>query len=128
MCQFLRNDQRLAFDMLANISGVDYLEPDPKKAPKAGFDPHMEVVYHLGGAFQGGGPFSEQEYFEINVRGTFQMLEAGLRQYEALRGTPRADHIFVAVTRYLAAHSPTDRARQQTARIALRLHRLTGMR
>ena len=54
---------------------------------------------------------------------TFQMLEAGIRQYEALRGTPRADHVFIAATRYLAAHSPTDRARQQTARIALRLHR-----
>ena len=47
VCRFLKGDQRLAFDMLANISGVDYLEPDPKKAPKAGFDPHMEVVYHL---------------------------------------------------------------------------------
>ena len=34
-----------------------------------------------------------------------------------------ADHVFIAATRYLAAHSPTDRARQQTARIALRLHR-----
>jgi nitrite reductase/ring-hydroxylating ferredoxin subunit len=54
---------------------------------------------------------------------TFQMLEAGIRQYESLRGTPQADPIFVAVARYLAAHAPTDRARQQTARIALRLHR-----
>jgi nitrite reductase/ring-hydroxylating ferredoxin subunit len=54
---------------------------------------------------------------------TFQMLEAGIRQYEALQGTLRADRIFLAVTRYLAAHSPTDRARQQTGRIALRLHR-----
>jgi NADH-quinone oxidoreductase subunit C len=47
VCQFLRDDQRLAFDMLNCISGVDYLEPDPKKAPKAGFEPHMEVVYHF---------------------------------------------------------------------------------
>ena len=47
VCRFLHDDPRLAFDMLANISGVDYLEPDPKKALKAGFDPHMEVVYHL---------------------------------------------------------------------------------
>ncbi len=45
--RFLRDDPRLQFDMLCNISGVDYLEPDPKKAPKAGFEPHMEVVYHL---------------------------------------------------------------------------------
>src|SRR5713226_9756148 len=47
VCQFLRDDLRLAFDMLNCISGVDYLEPDPKKAPKAGFEPHLEVVYHL---------------------------------------------------------------------------------
>jgi hypothetical protein len=54
---------------------------------------------------------------------SFQMLEAGLRQYEALEGTPAADHVLVAVARYLAAHAPTDRARNQTARIALRLNR-----
>jgi NADH-quinone oxidoreductase subunit C len=47
VCHFLRDDARLRFDMLNSISGVDYLEPDPKKAPKAGFDPHTEVVYHL---------------------------------------------------------------------------------
>ncbi len=45
----------------------------------------VEVVYHLGAAFQGGGPFTEEEYFEINVRGTFNMLEAarqsGVRQF-----------------------------------------------
>jgi NADH-quinone oxidoreductase subunit C len=47
VCRFLRNDSRLRFDLLNCISGVDYLEPDPKKAPKAGFEPHLEVVYHL---------------------------------------------------------------------------------
>ena len=36
----------------------------------------IEVVYHLGAAFQGGGPFTDEEFFEINVRGTFNMLEA----------------------------------------------------
>jgi NADH-quinone oxidoreductase subunit C len=45
--RFLRDDERLRFDILNCISGVDYLEPDPKKAPKAGFEPHLEVVYHL---------------------------------------------------------------------------------
>ena len=54
---------------------------DVRKAVEA-----MEVIYHLGAAFQGGGPFSEEDYFEINVRGTFNMLEAaramnGLRQF-----------------------------------------------
>src|SRR5437879_13755427 len=47
VCRFLRDDPRLRFDMLNCISGVDYLEPDAKKAPKAGFEPHTEVVYHL---------------------------------------------------------------------------------
>jgi NADH-quinone oxidoreductase subunit C len=47
VCTFLKNDPRLMFEILNDISGVDYLEPDPKKAPKAGFDPHVEVVYHL---------------------------------------------------------------------------------
>jgi NADH-quinone oxidoreductase subunit C len=44
---FLRDDPRTRFDMLNCVTGVDYLEPDAKKAAKAGFEPHLEVVYHL---------------------------------------------------------------------------------
>jgi NADH-quinone oxidoreductase subunit C len=47
VAQFCRDDSRLSFDLLQCISGVDYLEPDPKKVKKAGFDPHLEVLYHL---------------------------------------------------------------------------------
>jgi NADH-quinone oxidoreductase subunit C len=47
VCTFLRDDPRLKFEILNDISGVDYLEPDPKKVAKAGFEPHVEVVYHL---------------------------------------------------------------------------------
>ena len=47
VCTFLRDEPRLRFEMLNDVSGVDYLEPDTKKAAKAGFDPHVEVVYHL---------------------------------------------------------------------------------
>jgi NADH-quinone oxidoreductase subunit C len=47
VCRFLRDDPKLKFEILSCISGVDYLEPDPKKAAKAGFEPHTEVVYHL---------------------------------------------------------------------------------
>jgi NADH-quinone oxidoreductase subunit C len=47
VCLFLRDDPRLRFDLLNCVSGVDYFEPDPKKAPKAGFEPHLEVVYHM---------------------------------------------------------------------------------
>ena len=45
--RFLRDDPRLGFDILNCITGVDYLEPDAKKAAKAGFEPHLELVYHL---------------------------------------------------------------------------------
>jgi NADH-quinone oxidoreductase subunit C len=47
VCRFLRDDSRLRFEILNSICGADYLELDPKKAPKAGFEPHLEVVYHL---------------------------------------------------------------------------------
>jgi NADH-quinone oxidoreductase subunit C len=47
ICTFLRDDPRLKFEILNDISGVDYLETDPKKLAKAGFEPHLEVVYHL---------------------------------------------------------------------------------
>jgi hypothetical protein len=54
---------------------------------------------------------------------TFQMFEAGLRQYRAWDGGTPGRNILIAVTRYLAAHSPTERARFQTATIARRLQR-----
>jgi NADH-quinone oxidoreductase subunit C len=47
VARFLKTDPALAFDALNNLSGVDYLEPDAKKAAKFGHDPHVEVVYHL---------------------------------------------------------------------------------
>ena len=37
-----------------------------------------EVVFHMGAAFQSGGPFSPNQYFDINVKGTFNILEASL--------------------------------------------------
>src|SRR5205085_1886735 len=47
ICRFLRDDARLKFEILSCISGIDYLELDPKKIAKAGFEPHVEAVYHL---------------------------------------------------------------------------------
>jgi len=47
VASFLKNDERLRFDHLNNLTGVDYCEPDAKKAAKFGHDPHLEVVYHL---------------------------------------------------------------------------------
>ncbi|MEX1232348.1 MAG: NADH-quinone oxidoreductase subunit C [Planctomycetaceae bacterium] len=43
---FLKADDRLKFDALNNLSGVDYLETDPK-AKNVKYEPHIEVVYHL---------------------------------------------------------------------------------
>lgn len=54
---------------------------------------------------------------------TFQMVEAGFRQYADRRGTEDGRVLLVAVARYLAAHAPTPRASGQTYHIAQRLHR-----
>jgi nitrite reductase/ring-hydroxylating ferredoxin subunit len=51
----------------------------------------------------------------------YQMLEAGVRQFAAWGNTDAGRHILIAVARYLAAHSPTERAALQTADIARRL-------
>ena len=47
VARFLRDEPRLRFDLLNCITGVDYLETDVKKVVKAGFEPHLELVYHL---------------------------------------------------------------------------------
>ena len=60
VCQFLRDEPALRFDMLSCISGVDYFEPDAKKAPKFGFEPHTEVVYHMQS-------FAHQHRFTVKV-------------------------------------------------------------
>ena len=47
ICQYPARRPQSSFRVLNCISGVDYLEPDPKKVAKSGFEPHLEVVYHL---------------------------------------------------------------------------------
>jgi nitrite reductase/ring-hydroxylating ferredoxin subunit len=54
---------------------------------------------------------------------TFQMVEAGLRRYGDLAGARDGELVLIAVARYLASHSPTNRTRGQTFSIAQRLHR-----
>jgi nitrite reductase/ring-hydroxylating ferredoxin subunit len=53
----------------------------------------------------------------------YQMLEAGARQFREWGNGVAGRHILIAVARYLAAHSPTERAALQTADIARRLMR-----
>jgi nitrite reductase/ring-hydroxylating ferredoxin subunit len=52
---------------------------------------------------------------------SYQMLEAGVRQYLEWGECDEGRHILIAVARYLAAHSPTERAQLQTAMVARRL-------
>jgi nitrite reductase/ring-hydroxylating ferredoxin subunit len=56
---------------------------------------------------------------------SYQMLEAGVRQYRILllKRPNIAINVLVAIARYLAAHAPTSRSMLQTARIAIRLSR-----
>jgi hypothetical protein len=51
----------------------------------------------------------------------YQMLEAGVRQFHEWGNCDQGRHILIAAARYLAAHSPTQRALLQTADIANRL-------
>jgi nitrite reductase/ring-hydroxylating ferredoxin subunit len=53
---------------------------------------------------------------------TYQMLEAGVQQYRQWGDSAAGRHILIAVARYIAAHSPTERAQLQTAMVARRLN------
>jgi nitrite reductase/ring-hydroxylating ferredoxin subunit len=54
---------------------------------------------------------------------TYQMLEAGLQQSREWGERAAGRVILIAIARYIAAHSPTERAQLQTAMVARRLSR-----
>ena len=45
----------------------------------------QDIIFHLGAAFQAGGPFSPNQYFDINVKGTFNILESASRYKNNLK-------------------------------------------
>lgn len=47
VCAYLKSEPSLSFDYLNDITTVDYLHVDEKKAAKSEWEPHLEVVYHL---------------------------------------------------------------------------------
>jgi NADH-quinone oxidoreductase subunit C len=47
VCRYLKQQPDLEFNYLNCITAVDYFIADPKKAAKADFEPHIELVYHL---------------------------------------------------------------------------------
>ena len=54
---------------------------------------------------------------------SFQIVDAGFKQFEGRRGTEAGRHIMIGMARFLAAHAPSSRAVGQTYQIALRLQR-----
>ena len=54
---------------------------------------------------------------------SFQIVDAGFRQFDSRKGTESGRQVIIGLSRYLAAHCPTPRAQGQTYQIALRLHR-----
>src|SRR5207302_1438035 len=57
---------------------------------------------HLGAAFQAGGPFTPGQYFDTNVKGTFNILEAALALGDGLR------HLIVTSTDATMEKYPPD--------------------
>jgi NADH-quinone oxidoreductase subunit C len=47
VCRWLKTSSDPRFDALECITAVDWFEPDPKKAAKVSWQPHLELVYHL---------------------------------------------------------------------------------
>ena len=45
----------------------------------------VDAVFHLGAAFQAGGPFTPRQYMQINVQGTFNVFEAARERAGAIR-------------------------------------------
>ena len=47
VARYLRDDPALRMNFLHCVTGIDYFEPDAKKAAKLPWQPHLEVLYHL---------------------------------------------------------------------------------
>lgn len=52
----------------------------------------QQIILHLGAAFQAGGPFTTEQYFDTNIKGTFNVLEAALALGD------RLEHVIVTST------------------------------
>lgn len=47
VAQFCRDDDDLAFDYLRDLTAVDWMIPDDKKAKKLNIEPHLQVLYQI---------------------------------------------------------------------------------
>ncbi len=74
------------------LIGADLVEGDlVSSADVARAVDGADAIFHLGAAFQAGGPFTPEQYFDINVKGTFNILEAALH-------SSNAKHVIVTST------------------------------
>ncbi len=108
------NDRRLEKLAALDIELIEGTIENPDDANRACSG--VDAICHLAAAFQGGGPFTNAQYFEINVRGTFNMLEAA-RQF-----APNLQHFFYASTdaiyeKYIPGGIPTP-IQEDTMKIA----------
>ncbi len=62
----------------------------------------QDVILHLGAAFQAGGPFTPEQYFDTNVKGTFNVLEAALELGDSLK------HVILTSTDATMQKYPSD--------------------
>jgi len=62
----------------------------------------QQVILHLGAAFQAGGPFTPEQYFDTNIKGTFNILQAALGLGDKL------EHVIVTSTDATMSKYPED--------------------
>jgi nucleoside-diphosphate-sugar epimerase len=84
------NDRRADKLAALDIELIEGTIEDPATVARA--VDGVGAICHLAAAFQGGGPFTAEQYFAINVRGTFNMLEAARTLGD------RLEHFFYAST------------------------------
>jgi nucleoside-diphosphate-sugar epimerase len=68
------------------LVGADIVEGDLKSlADVRRAAEGQEVILHLGAAFQAGGPFTPEQYFDTNIKGVFNVCEAALGLKDRLK-------------------------------------------
>ena len=140
---------RGVLDVAMSIYLDRFLNMPPQRIPETGTDPvdgqailsdlmeridvrqQVEEVSHLVSRYLTGAGEPEALLATIG-RGmlkedsefhSFQVVDAGFKQFKGRQGTESGRHVLIGMARFLAAHSPTPRAVGQTFQIALRLHR-----
>ena len=81
------------------------------------------VADYLGGENTPGDLMKTLGHAMLREDSGFHMVDAGFKQYQERLGTEAGRHVLIGLSRFLAAHSPTSWAVDQTYQIAVRLNR-----